>query len=53
MQPTHQQPAYQPWYRPCPVAEKTVQEILSLPCWYSMNDQQVTYVADKVREFFK
>lgn len=50
---THQQPAYQPWYRPCPVAEKTVQEILSLPSWYSMNDQQVTYVADRVKEFFK
>ena len=25
---THQQPAYMPWYRPCPVAEQTVNEIL-------------------------
>lgn len=50
---THLQPAYQPWSTPCPVAEKTVKEILSLPCWYSMTDQQVSYVAEKVKEFFK
>lgn len=49
---THQQPAYMPWYRPCPVAERTVQEILSLPCWYSMTDQEIDYVADSVTEFF-
>lgn len=50
---THQQPAYQQWYRPCPVAEQTVNEILSLPCWPSMTDEQVDYVADCVEEFFK
>jgi dTDP-4-amino-4,6-dideoxygalactose transaminase len=49
---THQQPAYQPWYSPCPVAEKTVKEILSLPCWYSMTDEQINYVANSVEEFF-
>lgn len=49
---TNMQPAYKSWYRPCPVAEKTVAEILSLPCWYSMTDEQVMYVADSVKEFF-
>ena len=50
---THLQPAFKPWYSPCPVAEKTVKEILSLPCWYSLTDDQVKYIADKVKEFFK
>ena len=50
---THQQPAYKQWYRPCPVAEKTVQEILSLPCWPSMDNIEIDYVADCVEEFFK
>ena len=50
---THQQPAYLPWYRPCPVAEQTVNEILSLPCWPSMTDDQIDYVADCVEEFFQ
>lgn len=50
---THTQPAFQKWYSPCPVAERTVQEILSLPCWYSMTDNEVDYVVDRVKEFFR
>jgi dTDP-4-amino-4,6-dideoxygalactose transaminase len=50
---THQQPAYLPWYRPCPVAERTVNEILSLPCWPSMTDDEVNYVVNGVKEFFQ
>lgn len=50
---THMQPAYQQWYRPCPVAEQTVKEILSLPCWPSMSDIEIDYVADCVEEFFQ
>jgi dTDP-4-amino-4,6-dideoxygalactose transaminase len=50
---THQQPAYLSWYRPCPVAEQTVNEILSLPCWPSMTDDEVNYVVDSVKEFFQ
>jgi dTDP-4-amino-4,6-dideoxygalactose transaminase len=49
---THQQPAFRPWARPCPVAERTVQEILSLPCWYSMTQQQIDHVVASVQEFF-
>lgn len=50
---TSLQPAFKPWYRPCPVAERTVKEILSLPCWYSMTDQQVERVANAVEEFYQ
>lgn len=50
---THLQPAYASWYVPCPVAEHTVKEILSLPCWYSMSDDQVEHVVRSVRSWFK
>jgi dTDP-4-amino-4,6-dideoxygalactose transaminase len=50
---THMQPAYQKYAQPCPVAENVVHEILSLPCWYSMTDLEVEYVAGQVKEFFK
>lgn len=49
---THTQPAFRAWYRPCPVAERTVNQILSLPCWYSMSDQEVAHVITSVKEFF-
>ena len=49
---THLQPAYKKWRRPCPVAEKTVQEVLSLPCYYKLTDDEVNYVIDTVKEFF-
>ena len=49
---THQQPAFAKWYRPCPVAEKTVQEILSLPCRYNLTTQQIDWIISSVREFF-
>lgn len=50
---THTQPAFIEWYTPCPVAERTVQEILSLPCWYSMSDSEIDYVVDTVKGFFQ
>jgi dTDP-4-amino-4,6-dideoxygalactose transaminase len=51
--PTHTQPAYRSWYRSCPVTEQACEEILSIPCWYSMTDTQVDYVADKILEWIK
>lgn len=48
---THLQPAYKKYTKPCPNAEQTVQQILSLPCWYSMTDTEVEYVADSVRSW--
>jgi len=49
---THLQPAYSKWYTPCPVAERTAKEILSLPCWYSMTEEQIDRVADTVVVLF-
>jgi dTDP-4-amino-4,6-dideoxygalactose transaminase len=49
--PTHTQPAYQQWYSSCPVTEKACEEIVSIPCWYSMTDTQVDYVADLILEW--
>ena len=46
--PAHTQPAFKSWYLPCPVTETACEEILSLPCWYSMTDQQVEQVVDGV-----
>jgi dTDP-4-amino-4,6-dideoxygalactose transaminase len=51
--PTHTQPAFINWYVPCPIAERTVTEILSLPCWYSMTDDQIDHVVNTVRKFFQ
>lgn len=51
--PAHTQPAFSKWYRPCPITERACKEILSLPCWYSMSEEQVDYVVDSVKEFFQ
>lgn len=48
---THLQPAYKKYTQSCVNAEKTVKQILSLPCWYSMTDTEVEYVADSVRSW--
>lgn len=50
---THQQPAFAKWYRPCPVAERTVREILSLPCRYNLTQDEIAQIIDCVREFFQ
>jgi len=50
---THVQPAFSQWYQPCPVAEKTVKEILSLPCRYDLTDQEVECVVATIKEFFQ
>lgn len=49
---THMQPAFAPWHRPCPVAEQTVQQILSLPSRYDLTDTELNYIVNSVREFF-
>ena len=46
---TSQQGPFRTWYRSCPYAEQAVGEILSLPCWYSMTDSQVSAVIQAVR----
>lgn len=50
---THVQPAFSKWYRPCPVAEQTVKEILSLPSRYDLTDSELEYIVAAVKEFFQ
>jgi dTDP-4-amino-4,6-dideoxygalactose transaminase len=50
---THTQPAFRDWYTECAVAERTVHEILSLPCWYSMPQSQIDHVIQSVKGFFR
>jgi len=50
--PVHTQPAFARWYTSCPITEQACKEILSLPCWYSMSDEQVAYVVQSIKEFF-
>jgi len=50
---THLQPAYAKWCVPCPVAEKTVNEILSLPCYYNLTQEEIAYIISSVQEFFQ
>ena len=49
---THEQPAYAEWRSDCAIAERTVKEILSLPCWYGLSQDQMEYIVDSVKEFF-
>ena len=50
---THTQPAFAPWHCPCPVAEQTVQQILSLPSRYDLTDTELEYIVNTVKEFFQ
>jgi dTDP-4-amino-4,6-dideoxygalactose transaminase len=50
---THLQPAYKKWYVPCPVADRTVNEILSLPCYYNLTVDECEYIVTSVKEFFQ
>jgi dTDP-4-amino-4,6-dideoxygalactose transaminase len=49
--PTHTQPAFKEWYQSCPVVEQACEEIVSIPCWYSMTDAQVDHVTDTILEW--
>jgi dTDP-4-amino-4,6-dideoxygalactose transaminase len=50
----------QPYYRDlgfkaglCPVAEATYEEIISLPMYPTLRDEQHAYVIDMIREFYE
>jgi len=48
---THTQPAFSQWHTSCKETEKAVNEVLSLPSWYSMSDDQVEYVVKQVKRY--
>ncbi|KOP72014.1 aminotransferase [Bacillus sp. FJAT-21945] len=52
--PIHLQPSYKEFcYRKgdFPIAEKISQEVISLPIWYGMNEEEIHYVIETVNSF--
>jgi perosamine synthetase len=50
--PNHLQPFFKPFTKPLPITEKIGEEILTLPLYYDMTDEQVTLVINSVKDFF-
>ena len=50
--PNHLQPFFQPFAMPLPVTEQLGEEILTLPLYYDMTDEQVSTVIEAVSNFF-
>ena len=51
--PNHLQPFFKPFATPLPVTEQIGEEILTLPLYYDMTDEDVTTVIESVSDFFK
>lgn len=45
-----QQPAFAPWSRPCPEAQRAASEVLSLPMDPLMTDDEVDFVCERLNE---
>ena len=50
--PNHLHPFFRPFWTPLPITEQVGEEILTLPLYYDMTDEQVTMVIQSVRDFF-
>ena len=50
--PNHLQPAFADFHVPLPITEKLYEEILTLPLYFEMTDDDVETVIDAVRSFF-
>lgn len=50
--PNHIQPFFKKFSTALPVTEKVSEEILTLPLYYDMSDEQVSLVVEKTIEFF-
>lgn len=51
--PNHLQPLFKDFKTELPVTERVWQEIISLPLYFDMSDDDVATVIDKVKHFFK
>jgi len=51
--PNHLQPFFKPFYTPLPITEQLGEEILTLPLYYDMTDQDVELVIKSVTEYFR
>ena len=50
--PNHMQPFFRPFSTSLPITEQIGEEILTLPLYYDMTDEQVSTVIDSVSDFF-
>ena len=50
--PNHMQPFFKPFTRSLPVTEQIAEEILTLPLYYNMTDENVATVIEAVSAFF-
>ncbi len=50
--PNHLQPYFKPFATSLPVTEQLGEEILTLPLYYDMTDEQVSVVIEAVSDFF-
>lgn len=50
--PNHLQPFFKPFTTSLPVTEQVAEEILTLPLYYELTDEQVTTIIGAVKEFF-
>jgi perosamine synthetase len=50
--PNHLQPAFAEFRRPLPVTDKLKDEIVTLPLFFEMTDDDVAFVVDTVRSFW-
>jgi dTDP-4-amino-4,6-dideoxygalactose transaminase len=50
--PNHLQPFFKPFTTSLPITEKLGEEILTIPLYYDLTDEQVTTVIKAVNEFF-
>lgn len=51
--PNHLQPAFADYHQPLPVTEKLYKEIITLPLYYEMTDEDIMKVIASVTSFFK
>ena len=47
--PVHTTPAYQPWTRSLPRTEQAGKNVFSIPCYYSLTDQEVEHIVDTLK----
>ncbi|MCX7966651.1 MAG: DegT/DnrJ/EryC1/StrS family aminotransferase [Syntrophorhabdaceae bacterium] len=50
--PNHLQPLFKPYYKELPITEMVWQQIITLPLYYEMTDEDVNKVIEKVMAFF-
>jgi perosamine synthetase len=51
--PNHLQPYFRKYSKPLPVTEKVYAQIVSLPLYYDMREDDINLVVESLREFFK